>query len=78
MDPQQDCKIKTKHIETMCPMCTYNAHKGQGVPVHALQIYRGVVGSDGAPLFTMVLDRRKWLASHPAHFTPKERIPTSN
>ena len=31
----------------MCPLYTYNARKGQGVPVHALQIYRGVGGSDG-------------------------------
>jgi hypothetical protein len=60
----------------MCPLYIYNAHKGQGVPVHALQIYRGVGGSDGAPLFTVVLDGRKWSASRSDHFTPKEILAT--
>jgi hypothetical protein len=43
--------------------------------------YRYIVGWEAvirAPLFAMVLDRRKWSASHPDHFTLEERIPTSN
>ena len=59
-------------------MCTYAAHKGQGVPVHALKIHGGGGAVMELHSLPMVLDTHKWSVSHPDHFTPKERIPTSN
>jgi hypothetical protein len=50
-----------------------NASKGKGkvIPVHAMKAYR-VVEIELHSL-TSSLDRGEWSASHPGHFTPRER-----
>jgi hypothetical protein len=57
-----------------CHLNMYDIIKGEGVPVHTMNLWNR---SRGCQLTTLALDGGVWSSSHPSHFIARERAPVT-